>query len=74
MLRKNIRLRKEYLYENSKLKAENEEKDKILELKAAIDNSKDITNKLNDEKLKTKLSLSDARTLKSIIIRKGKLG
>lgn len=65
MLRKNIRLRKEYLYNKSKEIKEREQQDKLLKIKKAIEKDKAIPNELRKEKNKLAhdLELADDKTI-----------
>ena len=65
MLRKNIRLRKEYLYNKTKELKEREHQDKLVKIKRAIESEKKVPNELRKEKgkLEHDLELADDKTI-----------
>ncbi len=65
MLRKNIRLRKEYLFNKNKELKEREHQEKLIKIKRAIENDKKIPNELrkNKDKLTHDLELADDKTI-----------
>ena len=65
MLRKNIRLRKEYLYQKSKEIKEKEQTDKLRKMRNAIENDKRIPTefKKDKDKLLHDLELADDNTI-----------
>jgi len=65
MLRKNIRLRKEYLYNKSKELKDREHQDKLVKIKKAIEKEKRLPTELKKEKdkLAHDLELADDKTI-----------
>jgi U3 small nucleolar ribonucleoprotein protein IMP4 len=65
MLRKNIRLRKEYLYSKNKELKEREHQEKLVKIKRAIENDKKVPNELKKQKnaLTHDLELADDKTI-----------
>lgn len=65
MIRKNIRLRKEYLYTKSKEVKEREQQDKLVKIKRAIDKDRAIPSEFKKEKdkLMHDLELADENTI-----------
>lgn len=65
MLRKNIRLRKEYLYNKNKELKEREHQDKLIKIKKAIESDKSMPTELrkNKDKLTHDLELADDKTI-----------
>jgi U3 small nucleolar ribonucleoprotein protein IMP4 len=65
MLRKNIRLRKEYLYNKNKELKEKEHQEKLIKIKRAIESDKKVPNELRKEKgkLEKDLELADDKTI-----------
>jgi len=65
MIRRNIRLRKEYLFNKNKELKEKEHSDKLLKIKKAIDNEKRLPTELKKDKnaLMHDLELADDKTI-----------
>jgi len=65
MIRKNIRLRKEYLYHKSQELVHKKDQDKRLMLKKAVDNDRKVPNEIRKEadKVQKDLELADDKTL-----------
>jgi U3 small nucleolar ribonucleoprotein protein IMP4 len=65
MLRKNIRQRKEYLFNKNKELKEREHQEKLLKIKKAIEKDKKMPNELRKErgKLEKDLELADDKTI-----------
>ncbi len=65
MLRKNIRQRKEYLFNKSKELKEREHQDKMIKIKKALEAEKRVPNELRKEKQKLEhdLDLADDKTI-----------
>jgi U3 small nucleolar ribonucleoprotein protein IMP4 len=65
MLRKNIRLRKEYLYNKSRELKDREKQEKLIKIKRAIENDKKMPNELRKEKeqLTKEVELADDKTI-----------
>ncbi len=65
MLRKNIRLRKEYLYNKNKELKEREHQEKLLKIKKAIEKDKKVPNELRKQTRKREhdLELADDKTI-----------
>jgi U3 small nucleolar ribonucleoprotein protein IMP4 len=65
MLRKNIRLRKEYLYSKSQEQSERNKQDKRLAVQKAEDNDRKAPNELRKElpEIKKDLALADDKTI-----------
>ena len=65
MLRKNIRLRKEYLYNKNKELKERDQQEKLIKIKRAIEAEKRVPNELRKEKRKLEhdLELADDKTI-----------
>lgn len=65
MLRKNIRLRKEYLYNKNKELKEREHQDKLLKIKKAIESDKAMPTEMrkNKQQLTHDLELADDKTI-----------
>ena len=65
MLRKNIRLRKEYLYNKNKELKERDQQEKLIKIKRAIEAEKRVPNELRKEKGKLEhvLELADDKTI-----------
>ena len=65
MLRKNIRLRKEYLYNKNKELKERDQQEKRIKIKRAIEAEKRVPNELRKEKgkLDHDLELADDKTI-----------
>lgn len=65
MLRKNIRLRKEYLYNKNKELKERDQQEKLIKIKRAIEAEKRVPNELRKEKgkLEHDLELADDKTI-----------
>ena len=65
MLRKNIRLRKEYLYSKNKELKERHHQEKLVKIKRAIENEKKMPTELKKEKdaLTKDLELADDKTI-----------
>lgn len=65
MIRRNIRLRKEYLYNKSKEAKEREHSEKLLKIKRAVDNDRDIPTefKKNKDEMMKDLELADDKTI-----------
>ena len=65
MIRRNIRLRKEYLYQKSQELKESEKQNKRMKMKNAIDNDKAVPTELRKEKdaVQNDLALTDKNTM-----------
>jgi U3 small nucleolar ribonucleoprotein protein IMP4 len=67
MLRKNIRLRKEYLYNKNRELKDREHQEKLLKIKRAVENDKATPTEFRKEKgkLEHDLELADEKTVRT---------